>query len=551
MSDDSELTGKGPCPFCPSSDAFATYTDGHGYCFSCGRYQHGLPLDGGHPKQRRTRVAGLWNDDEYDAQFAALISRGISDETCRKFGYKVGIRKGKRVHVAPYFKDNQLVAQKVRFVDKKEFIFNGEGGKKAPLFGMNLWRDGGKKIVITEGEIDCMTVSQLQGNKWPVVSVPNGAQGAKASLASHLEWLEKFETIVLMFDMDEPGISAAQECALLFTPGRAKIASLPLKDANEMLLAGRGAEVITATWDAKDYRPPMVATVADCREDAIRMPTEGIPWPWPTLTALTYGIHRKKTYYLGAGVGIGKTNWAKELQSHLVNNLGLSVGVFMLEEDVGRTLKGIAGKVRGIPFHKPDAKFTQDQLLEAIDSLDGKVYLYRHDQWGTDWDSIKPAIRAMVHYGGVRDIFLDNLTVMVSHLTSSEANDEINRIAKEAAALVHELDISLYGFSHLNPPQSGVPHERGGKVHELQFTGSRGLMRYGHYLFGIERNKDPELSSDERNTSWMVLLKDREFGRVGRFPIFYNEDTDQYLEPPEGWADFINSKSDDDDTGGF
>lgn len=488
---------------------------------------------------------GCWSVDEFDGEYGPLPKRGITEETCRKFGYMKGKRKDKAVQVANYYQDGEVVAQKVRFPNK-DFIFLGPAaGKKAPLYGQWLWRDGGKKIVITEGEVDALSVSQLQGNKWPVVSVPNGAQGAKASISAHLEWLEKFETIVLMFDMDEPGQEAARECAMLFSPGKAKIASLPLKDANEMLQAGRGSEVIDAIWGAKEYRPPMVATVADVKEEAKAMPTEGIPWPWPSLTRLTYGIHRKKTYYLGAGVGIGKTNWAKELQSWLVNKFGLPVGVFMLEESPGRTLKGIAGKFVGIPFHKPDAEFTPEQLDAAIDSLDGKVFLYRHDQWGTGWDSIKTAIRAMVHYGGVKDVFLDNLTVMVSHLSSSEANDEINRIAKEIAQLVQELDITIYGFSHLNPPVSGPPHERGGKVHELQFTGSRGLMRFGHYLFGIERDKDPELPERDRNTSWFVLLKDREYGNVGRFQIYYDAKTDQYLEPPDGWDAEL-----EDETGG-
>ena len=61
-----------------------------------------------------------------------------------------------------------------------------------------------------------------------------------------MEWLEGFETVVFMFDEDEPGRKAAQACAQLLTPGKAKIASLPLKDANEMLLANRLNVPITA-----------------------------------------------------------------------------------------------------------------------------------------------------------------------------------------------------------------------------------------------------------------------------------------------------------------
>jgi twinkle protein len=465
-----------------------------------------------------------------NGEAVALTKRGISEETCRKWGYKVGKDKyGKTVQIANYIKDGSVVAQKIRGTGKT-FSILGDA-KNMGLYGMHLWRDGGKRVVITEGEIDALSVSQVQNNKWAVVSIPNGCNAAKKALAKELEWLEQFEEVVLMFDNDEPGNLAVEECVSLFTPGKCKVARLPLKDANEMLMADRGQELISAIWDAKVYRPEAVLSVQDAYEDAIKVPTMGIPFPWDSLTKLTYGIQRKTSYYLGAGVGIGKTNWAKELQSWLVNVHNLKVGVFMLEEPVGKTLKGIAGKFVGKAFHRPDLSFTQEELKEAIDTLEDKVFLYNHPTSGTDWDSIKSAIRYMVVSCGVKDIFLDNLTVMVAHLPASEANDEVNRIAQEISKLLQELDFTLYGFSHLNAPSNGVPHERGGKVLESQFTGSRGLMRFGNYMLGIERNKDPEITKEERNLAHIVLLKDREYGNVGRFPVYYNDETDQFLEP--------------------
>ena len=56
-------------------------------------------------------------------------------------------------------------------------------------------------------------------------------------LQQQLEWLEKFESIVLMFDSDTAGQTAAQECSKIFTPGKCKIATLPLKDAKRNVSA--------------------------------------------------------------------------------------------------------------------------------------------------------------------------------------------------------------------------------------------------------------------------------------------------------------------------
>lgn len=56
-------------------------------------------------------------------------------------------------------------------------------------------------------------------------------------------------------------------------------------------------------------------------------------------------------------------------------------------------------------------------------------------------------------------------------------------------------------------------------------------------MWGIERNKDPDLSEKERNTSNIVLLEDRKYGRSGYFKVFYDMRTGDYLEPPEGFLD--------------
>ena len=36
---ESKEIGKTKCPACPSSDGFALYDDGHGYCFVCNHYE--------------------------------------------------------------------------------------------------------------------------------------------------------------------------------------------------------------------------------------------------------------------------------------------------------------------------------------------------------------------------------------------------------------------------------------------------------------------------------------------------------------------------------
>lgn len=151
-----------------------------------------------------------------------VSKRRLTEETCRKFGYQIGkTDDGKTVHIAPYYNEGgQLVAQKIRTQDKDFFVI----GKlsEATLFGQRLWAAGGKRIVVCEGEIDAMSVSQAQQNKWATVSIPTGSKGAAKAIKSNLEYLESFSEIILMFDQDQPGLDAAAECVGLFSPASAR-----------------------------------------------------------------------------------------------------------------------------------------------------------------------------------------------------------------------------------------------------------------------------------------------------------------------------------------
>src|SRR3546814_1646513 len=80
------------------------------------------------------------------------------------------------------------------------------------------------------------------------------------------------------------------------------------------------------------------------REAATVRPEMGIEWPWPGLTKITRGIRRGETYYLGAGVKMGKSVIVDELAKHLIVVNGLSVLLVKPEEDKARTYQNLVAK---------------------------------------------------------------------------------------------------------------------------------------------------------------------------------------------------------------
>src|SRR3546814_12653383 len=71
-----------------------------------------------------------------------------------------------------------------------------------------------------------------------------------------------------MFDEDEKGRAALADCLPLLAPGKAYVASLPVKDANEMVKAGRSKELVDAIWGARAYRPDAIVDINDIMDEA-------------------------------------------------------------------------------------------------------------------------------------------------------------------------------------------------------------------------------------------------------------------------------------------
>lgn len=525
---ESELVFKGPCGSCGSSDGNAHYSDGHTYCFVCNTYGKG---DMDTEAQPRTNKDARFLEGRYDD----LTKRGISERTCRKFSYRIARDSNGPVQVADIFSQDgtTVVAQKVRPKDK-DGIYTIGSLKEGGLFGQQLWRDAGKMVVITEGEIDAMSVAEVQDCKWPVVSVVNGAAGAKKNIARSIEWLLGFETIVLMFDNDKAGQDAVAECAPLFPAGRVKVARIDgHKDANDALVANEGGKIIDAIWGAKAYRPDGVLRISDVKERALADPIIGLPWFDERLTALTYG-RRTGVYCLGAGTGVGKTDFLVQQVQYDVDVLQERVGLFFLEQPPDETLLRVAGKFAGRSFHVPDGSWEREELVATLDRLENDDRIFFYDNFGsTEWETVSSTIRFLAHAEGIRLFYVDNLTALAAGAEKGE-REALEEMMAAVAMLAKELNVVIHLVSHLATPE-GKPHEEGGRVMIRHFKGSRAIGFWCNFMFGMERDQQNEDREIATLTTFRIL-KDRLSGRsTGQVIHFgYDSATSRLIavEPP-------------------
>lgn len=513
-------------PECKSSDGVAIYDDGHKYCFVCHHHTQaeaggsGYKPDGGRDK----------DFVPFSGEFATLTKRCVSESTCRKFGYRVGKHFDRPIQFMEVRdQSGHVVAQKCR-TGNKDFFVNGKLPKDT-LIGMHLW-SGGRKIVITEGEIDMLSYAEIVNCKWPVVSIPNGVSSARKAIKANMEFLLNFEEVVLMFDMDEPGQDAVLECLPLFKPGHAKVAKLPRKDCNECLVEGDAQAVVTAVMNASTYRPSQVVTVDDIMDDCLREPGLGLSFPWPSATQATLGIRRGEVHIVGAAPKIGKTEHQHQLIHHMTEVHGLEIGVMSLEENPVKTAKKIAGKYMKRQFTKPKeiGGWTTEELHTGLEQVRGKLQMYS-SKGVRDYEEILNTIRWWAA-SGIWFFIIDPLTALVAEHDSSTANDMLNDFMSRATGLCQELDVTMFMYTHVNPVKNGKPHDEGGKVLSSQFTGSRAMEKWANYGWGIWRNRSEE-DATIRNTATVGLLFDREFGEWCEYQCRYDSVNNDWAECAE------------------
>jgi twinkle protein len=535
------------CVDCGSSDAKQIFEKQDGstnsYCFACEKFD---PMTNDIAPIKSVPVKPkIFNLNDYSKLPSAdILDRGLKKETVALFGVKLEFDEatGKiSKHYYPDTKQGKVTGYEVRSVADKLFSSLGDRRGAVDLWGREMaLKNGSNKLFITEGRCDAMALYQcIVENTAPkyknylpsVVSLTRGASGGHKDIINNRSFIEKYREVVLVLDNDKAGEKVTKDILKSFPSF--KVCKLPLKDANDMLLAGRGKELYqAAVWDSTIQRLGETISVDDALiEEALTRPVMGLSYPWPSLDRLTYGIRESTIIILGAAPKQGKSEFKNQLVHHLTMFHGKQVGVYDLEAHPIKTLKQVASKEAKTNFLKPDNVYCDDLLRDTLNKFKGKISLY--DRAGSrNWEDIRVAIEEQYLLDGIQHFFLDPLSALVSRLNSSEGNDELNLILTDMADLVNKYPITIFAFTHLNPKMKGVKsHEEGGKVLSQEFSGSRACEKWSNLGLGIERDRSDACPEEKRNYSKLKILYCRDWGNYGSVDMFYNTETTEYLEP--------------------
>lgn len=514
------------CELCGGKKSVSVY-EGWSKCFS---------ISGGKACGYRTGTP----EEEY-MEYLPIVDRGINMATCKHFSYSAdtnGVHKWALVSL-----DGQKVqGHKKRLVDADgEKTFSSTGKAIKHLWGMNKANERSKMVIIAEGEIDCMSMSQAFENKWAVVSLPNGVTSAKASIGVSAPWLEKFEKIVLMYDNDEAGDLARRETISQLSPGKVHVVSYPegCNDANEVLLKHETQALVTMAYGAKQYRPDAVVTGEDLREHLFREILPATPYPWDGLNRMLGGIRPAEIVMLCGGSGSGKSTLSRELALALAYSQDCKVGYIALEESVQTCALRMISVREGVANLHLDQGLIEKPKLEGLcDELSEKMCFLDMAFSSTEPEELKYNIRYLVQGLGCKFVFLDHISFVISG--GGAADNERQRIdvlMHSLRNLCQQLDAGFVVVSHLKRPFKGQSFEEGRKPMMSDLRGSASLEQLSDVVIGASRNMRAE-DPVERNTVTIEVLKNRPMSQLGdALQLKYDENTGK-MDALDEFTDF-------------
>ena len=479
-------------------------------------------------------VAGIGNLPSYP-----LGSRKISRDVVDFFDVRMSVDEdGKpEAHYYPYTKNNKVSAYKVRQLPK-DFRVVGDF-KGVELFGQSKF-SAGRKLIITEGELDALAVAEASQQKYgrifPVVSIPSASN--HKVLLDQREWIKGFDEVVLLFDMDEAGQAAVEAAAKILPTGKVKVGSLPEKDPSATLIEHGAKAIHDAVWNARTWSPAGVIMGEKIWDEfQKRQQVESLPYPncLDGLNGKLKGIRHGEITLFTSGTGSGKSTVIKEIILDLLAKTDDRVGLISLEESVGDT----AEKFISMALERPVMGNTDEdeaRTRDAFDGIFGDERLVLLDHQGSVGDSsLIDKIEYMAQLG-CKYMVLDHITIAVSEGSEGlSGNEAIDKVMSDLLKITKRYNIWLGLISHLRKSLGGKSFEEGNLASIDDIKGSGSIKQISFDIIAFARNLVAE-DEGERNTIKFRVLKSRFTGLTGDAGAAYYDQKTGRLNATGGFS---------------
>lgn len=516
--------------------------------------------------------------DVLELPFRGNQERGVTRQTCEKFGVRAAVseKDGKTV-VAYYFPSLNARGEVTGFMkqdltkpkdESGHWTAVGKVGINNKLFGQDIAEQINRKhtnFTVTEGQWDCLSVYQSQlksledtkyeGQEPFVVSIPLGTKNSVEALLHNKDFVKSFDSMTIFFDDDSctpaeikkgimRGKEAREAVAAAFIGEVNLFSVLPqhgYKDANDYLqdyneaigdlTARQLALAKLVQFDRKPLITEKIIKASDISFEEIMTPREkGVMLDdFPMLMEKIQGFRKRELVVLTSPSGVGKSSITSKMASAFLD-AGERVGMAYLEEETKETVQRLIAerlKVNYLKFKSnPLSVATEKQIKEAYDFIANQERLTLLSHFGSmPINELMQKVKHMYFIEGCNWIIIDHITLIVSGSDVVDERKEIDTVMTELASFCASHDVCVILVSHINRSNSSqflAPKGKEGEPYWVRVTkeslrGSSSLEALSWIILGLEPQIMPDRS---RGNVRFTVLKNRPWGFLGEADEF-------------------------------
>lgn len=472
------------------------------------------------PREYRTFKKSVVDKIEVkDAAIEYLGTRGISEDIVRK--YKISATEEGRITFPFIDQDNRLQFTKYRNPNPKpgENKEWSEKNCKPILFGMAQCNLDNKTLIITEGQIDSLSVAEAGIDN--AVSVPTGAKGF-TWIPHCWDWIQNFDKIVVFGDHENGYITLYNDLAARFDSKVWHVREEDYKDCKDAndILRKYGVEQIRQCIANAEQKPIDKVIDITMVEDINPYDIEKMPTGIKDIDELLCGGLPFGQLILVTGkAGDGKSTFASQMLLSAIQN---NYKCFAYSGELPNHLFKSWLYLQAAGFQNTYEEWSKwtikrprkvpDKVIKKIDEwYKGKLWLYDNSKMLVDGnESICELIEKTTIQYGTRVVLIDNLMTALDlegSVHGFDKNDLQSNFIKKLARLALELDIVIILIAH---QKKGY-----GEVNEM-VSGSLDIVNLASIVLSYDRPTKSEIENGfaEKEDRLLRLTKNRLFGKI-------------------------------------
>lgn len=501
-----------------------------------------------HKKQEIKQKVNI-NDDNTnnlnDIKFNELSSEAIDYFDKRKIdintlaNFDIKLYNSKIAFI--YKKNDNIIGAKLRTIGKCEkhlrfSAIQGSGNK-------NFWNQSNVNLdndvlIISEGEADAMILYQCGYTN--VISIPDGVNSSKRVIDEEIEFLDKFNSIILVSDNDEAG-SNMDKIFIDKLGHKVKLIDKSLmktKDINEEYYR-HGKEKISIIMNSaelkiKGYKNATVSKYTGMVNDGIKFIHSGID-------SLDYEINTLQSK--NVTLVTGKTSHGKTVFVSMVQNNAIDKGFKVLRVDgehaymhiLNNTYQKIIAGNRSyydlVEFGIRNIIEPKKHILEALQEWhENKLHLYvKGDSCLNSTEELFEQIKYIIQVEKIDLIILDNLMSLLDSSSSKDRNEKQGEFMKKCHNLAIACNVHIILVAHPKKPTDSSKNSTNGILDAYQISGTSDLPNLADNIVSIEKIDDEELLRQGIHGR-IHLLKNRHYGTLKTVDVFFDKQTTLFVE---------------------